>query len=1015
MGGLARFLGRPAVAVDGRQVEVPAGRRGALWLYIVYQQRWVDRSELTFLLWPDSEQRRANANLRQLMVAVSRTDWGCGLERERRRTRCRIDTDVTAFTAAADAQRWDDALTAYTGTFLDGFALDDAPEFMDWLELERAAIHDRWRSISLSAIDRWLTSGLPHDALVLAERLLAHDPLDEDAARRAMQAAHAGGEERRALLVYEALRTGLRREIGLEPTPDTTALARRIVEEANAGDRADVDVPEPLPVREEALASRFIGRERELDELALAVTGDRSRLVSVVAPAGMGKTWLVRALEPRVRAAFAGGSVFVRLDDAVGRHAVAHAIAGGLGARLTARSEPGRQLITVIGDRELLVILDGFEAHVGAHALLTALLDGCPRLTLLVTSRVRLQHSEERVYELGGLGVTAFGHEAIEAPSESCRLFLRAAQRVLGPGGAESLDGADVGAICRTLGGWPLAIDLCASWLAIAPIADVRERLASSWDLLHADDVDRPLQHRDIRSILGETWRGLTDHDRSVWKRLAVLRGSFDHELAARVSGTTWSELLRLKRYTLVRSVGSRLEMHALVARFGREAAEATGETERVAALMGAYFGEKFVSLGRMRPLHVDDLPHLAAAWHHAVSSSAFDLVAAMAVGMQRSFVAVGRSDEATRSCDEAVTILAAATGRERDVALARVLCGASSRHGAPPDRARLALALAKAHGDLLGRAIAHASLALGQPLPEARFHHRHAKVLFHRARDPAGLIDTCLRFGRRVCLSGYYAEAEAIFDEARARAIAIAARVDEAEAIARLADVSTLTGDLPRAEAQAHEAWELFGSAGAPLRALTCVGTLLWVARIRRDVAEARRWTAVYLAWQEETGRGAGVEAALVRSHLSYLLRRYDEAWEGAGAVMRLVGEGSTGLVADRTRLWMARIALRGGDVRGAVELVRAVLRPHLVIERPRHTVDATVVASELAAWQGFDALAVELLQAALTQPAMDADARLEASEVARAHGWDVKAAAVPAPLDDLVERVHAILDLCS
>ena len=1012
MGPLARLLGPPAVLVEGKHIELPVGKRSALWLYLVHRRRWIDRSELSFLLWPDTEQRRAYGNLRQVLSDLSRIPWGRAVESERLRVRCIVDSDAGAFEAAADAHRSDEALELYRAPFLDGFVVDDANEFMAWLERERAALHERWRTLALNAIDRLTEAGRTMDALGLVERLVADDPLDEDAARRGMQAARASGDARRALLIFAGLRTGLRREVGLRPSPRTTHLAHRIAEEAKAAAEVPIDIPPPLTVRDDVLATRLVGRERELHDLATLVASD-ARLVTVVAPGGMGKTWLARALQHRVGHAFGDGSAFVRLENVVGPYALVHAIADALGLRLGPEGELRRQLVTVIGDRELLLLLDGFEAHVGEHALITALLEGCPRLTLLVTSTVALEHSRERTYELGGLALVAPGAEAGNGTvGEAARLFARCAERVRGLE-ATPLDGRHVDAICRMLGGSPLAIDLCASWLAVAPIEAVRERLSESWEILHGDSVDRPPRHRDVRELLEAVWNSLRERDRSAWHRLALLRGTFDHEAALRVSGTGWDGLRRLKRHAIVRSVGDRLELHALVARFGREKAATSGEATGVGAALVDLFSERLGAVGRRGTpaVHDDDLPHLVAAWRHAVRTASFEALAAMAIGMQRSLWRIARSADAVRLCDEAVEVLAPASGPDRDVAFARLICGASSRHGPPPERARSAVRIAEARDDPIGQAIGHASLALDEPMRRARLHHRRSKVLFDRSRDPRGIIRTCLGFGGRLCVSGFYREASATIEEALYRSVAAGSRAHEAEAIAALGDVATLTGDLDTAEARASEARELFERLGVPLRAATCLGTLARIARIRRDRDAAVRWTASFVACQEAMGLGDALEVTVARLHLDYVVGDYDQAWRDGHTTLHRVGLGSKGLVAELTRLRLARIAMRRGDLHLGCEYVRGVLRPRQALERPRVVVDAIVAAAEFAVLQGATAEASVLLRSVLRQPAMDAESRAEAHELTGAAGLALDGPPAGVELSLLARHAHEVL----
>src|SRR5690606_4406981 len=111
---------------------------------------------------------------------------------------------------------------------------------------------------------------------------------------------------------------------------------------------------------------------------------------------------------------------------------------------------------------------------------------GCPAATLLVTSRVRLRHSAERVYELGPLGTRAEDRSARwdpSRPSDAATLFLRSAARVPGGPRLGPDDVPRVETVCRSLGGSPLAIVLAAGSLDTLPFPDLVAKVASDWGL----------------------------------------------------------------------------------------------------------------------------------------------------------------------------------------------------------------------------------------------------------------------------------------------------------------------------------------------------------------------------------------------------------------------------------------------------------------------------------------------------------------------------------------------------
>jgi DNA-binding SARP family transcriptional activator len=987
MSDLARLLGRPQAVVDGSVLDVPPVKSGALWAFLVHQAGWIDRARLTLLLWPDAEQHRANANLRQLLRTLAGAPWGRRLERDRHRVRLLLANDAAEFASAAALARPVEAVAAYGGRFLDPFHVDDAPEFMAWAETERGTLHDRWRSLALAAIDASIASQAVDAAFELARRLLREDPCDEPAAQGAMRASLAIGDTTRALRAYRALASALRDELGAEPSPATQDLASRIVEGPVEAAPTAILAADPEPAPMERIARRIIGREHELQELTSLLWRPEVRLVSIVAPGGMGKTWLAQALAARLGTSYDDGFAFAHLDDVVGPVGLLHAIAQALGLRLGPDADARRQLLAFLAERNLLLVLDGFERHVAEHALVSSLVGHCPRLSLLVTSRRRLQHSDEHVFELGGLALSA--HAGGEGRSEAARVFVRAAGRVAGVGHAEQLDPEQVDAVAAAVGGAPLALELCATWIGVAPLERILERLTSSWEPLRGDDVDRPVRHRDLRDLLSETWASVDAADRRAWSRLSVLRGSFDLDTAMHVGGCGWTTIGRLKRSSLLRTRGDRLEMHALVARLGREEAERSGDAASSLRALGELYAARFAAAaaGRGAPheLRADDLSNLAAAWRHAIHDHAFERLANLAVGLQRAFHAAGRPGDGATLCDEAVAVLEGQAGPWRDVALARLIMASSGHPADMRERVARASALADATNDDAARALVHAWHSWTLPVPEGRAHFERGARLCERMGDDSGVIQACRAFASRLTINGFYEEALPLLEEARRRALAVGsllslAHIDDARAINAF-----FRGDIEDAEALVLACRAQFEALGARRQAASSLQTLAWMARARRDLPRAAELCEVFVETQVEMGLGDGLDALIVQLLTSWSLGRYDDAWRHGHALLERFGSSTqASLVTDFTSVWLARVALRRGDPVTSRGLLRTAMRPGLERERPRLALDAAVVAAEYAATTGASPAAGDLLRAAWGHPAMDPESRVEASELA-------------------------------
>ena len=190
------------------------------------------------------------------------------------------------------------------------------------------------------------------------------------------------------------------------------------------------------------------------------------QLLTLTGPGGVGKTRLaVRAAEAVGADAYAEGAAFVSLAPVADAELVAPPFASAAGARSGAEFSFER-LAHLLGDHALLLVLDNFEHVAAAAPVVTDLLAACPRLKVLVTSRVALRLSAEQVFAAPPALLPADAADA--APdatlrADAVRLFVHRAQAAR-PGFVPDADVLPVvAAICRCLDGLPLAIELAAA------------------------------------------------------------------------------------------------------------------------------------------------------------------------------------------------------------------------------------------------------------------------------------------------------------------------------------------------------------------------------------------------------------------------------------------------------------------------------------------------------------------------------------------------------------------------
>ena len=288
-------------------------------------------------------------------------------------------------------------------------------------------------------------------------------------------------------------------------------------------------------------ASSFVGRERELTEL-VAMLQDSARLVTLSGPGGSGKTRLAIEAATELVPAFKAGVFWVGLAALRDPALVTGTIAQTLGAK--------KGLAEQVGERELLLLLDNFEQVVEAAPELANLLEACPKVRLLVTSRELLRVRGEVEYPVRPL-----------AEREAVELFCTRAQ--LKPD-------ETVAELCRRLDDLPLALELAAARTRVLSPAQILERLAQRLDLLEGGRDADPRQ-QTLRATIAWSHELLDDRERDLFARLAVFRGGCTLEAAEKVAGADLNTLQSLVHKSLLRHTNERFWMLETIREYARE------------------------------------------------------------------------------------------------------------------------------------------------------------------------------------------------------------------------------------------------------------------------------------------------------------------------------------------------------------------------------------------------------------------------------------------------------------
>ncbi len=231
-----RTLGSPVVEGGSRPLVGAAAQRQGLALLALLDragERGLSRDRLVVYLWPESPGPKARHRLSQLLHALRRDLRAETLflgTTDLRLNPAAFSSDAAEFDAALERGDLEPAVTVYGGPFLDGFFLDEAPEFERWLELERSALARRCAEALEGLAASAVSQGDPRKAAAWWRRLADHDPLSSRVTIHLMSSLAAAGDRAEALKQARAYQSLLEQELGAAPNPSVLALAARLRE-----------------------------------------------------------------------------------------------------------------------------------------------------------------------------------------------------------------------------------------------------------------------------------------------------------------------------------------------------------------------------------------------------------------------------------------------------------------------------------------------------------------------------------------------------------------------------------------------------------------------------------------------------------------------------------------------------------------------------------------------------------------------------------------------------------------
>ncbi|MFI5728518.1 BTAD domain-containing putative transcriptional regulator [Kribbella sp. NPDC051587] len=517
---------------DGVLVDVPGARlRGVLVALALDAGQVVPKARLVDWVWGEQPPAEAVNALQRLVSRLRKVLPGAAIDGTTDGYRLMVASeavDALYFERLVGQGRLREGLDLWRGSALQDIGLQDSTAF-------DAAV-TRLEGLRLTAAEDWFDAEIDRGrgaqyVTELTDLVTAH-PVRERLVGALMRALASSGRDSEALLVYERTREALADILGVDPSPELSAVHLGLLRGERTVQKRETNLRAEL--------TSFVGKDGDIATVRELVAAHR--LTTLIGPGGAGKTRLATETARTMVGDLPDGVWLIELAPIGGEAEVAQTAIAALGLRDAllgdgSETDPTERVIAAFREREALLILDNCEHVIDSAARFAErVLGQCHRVRIVATSREALGITGEALWRVIPLALPTTDAEAASSPA--VQLLRERASAVREDLGTDAQTLATMARVCRALDGMPLAIELAAARLRTMSLDQLADRLDDVFRLLTGGSRTALPRQRTLRAVIDWSWQLLSDVEREVLRNLSVFAGGATLAAAEKVCGT---------------------------------------------------------------------------------------------------------------------------------------------------------------------------------------------------------------------------------------------------------------------------------------------------------------------------------------------------------------------------------------------------------------------------------------------------------------------------------------------